>query len=76
MNEHKAVDIVKEVAWNLFVFVLYYAYCFVMILIAHFFLYRFIKSMNWTLRDIALYALIASIVVMTVRIVGLVKKAK
>lgn len=76
MNEHKAVNIVKEVAWNLFVFVLYYAYCFVMLLIAHFLLYRFIKSMNWTLRDIALYALIASIVVMTVRIVGLVKKAK
>lgn len=76
MNEHKAVDIVKEVAWNLFVFVLYYAYCFVMLLIAHFLLYRFIKSMNWTLRDIAIYALIASIVVMTVRIVGLVKKAK
>lgn len=76
MNEHKAVDIVKEVAWNLFVFVLYYAYCFVMLLIAHFLLYRFIKSMNWTLRDIAIYALIASIVIMTVRIVGLVKKAK
>lgn len=76
MNEHKAVDIVKEVAWNLFVFVLYYAYCFVMLLIAHFLLYRFIKSMSWTLRDIAIYALIASIVVMTVRIVGLVKKAK
>ncbi len=76
MNEHKAVDIVKEVAWNLFVFVLYYAYCFVMLLIAHFLLYRFIKSMNWTLRDIAIYALIASIVIMTVRIVGSVKKAK
>ncbi len=76
MHEHKPLDVVKEVVWNLFVYVLYYVYCFIMLLITHFILYRFIKSMNWTVRDIAVYAFAASTVMMAVRIVGKVRKKK
>ena len=76
MNEHKSSDIVREVVWNLFVYVLYYIYCFVMLLIVHFLLYRFIPAMNWTLKNIAIYALIASTVMMVVRIVGLIRKKR
>ena len=68
MREYKPLDIVKEVVWNLFIYVLYYVYCFIMLLIAHFILYRVIKSMDWTLRDIAGYAMVASTVMMIVRI--------
>lgn len=76
MQEYKPIDIVKEVVWNLFIYVLYYAYCFVVLLIAHFVLYRFIKSMHWTLRDIAVYALLVSTGMMAVRIVGKIRKKK
>lgn len=76
MNRIKPFDVVKEVVWNLFVYVLYYIYCFIMLLIIHFILYRFIKSMNWTVRDIAIYAFAASTVMMVVRIVGKVCKRK
>ncbi len=70
MQGYKPRDIVKEVVWNLFIYVLYYVYCFIMLLIVHFILYRFIKSMDWTVRDIAVYAFAASAVMMAVRIVG------
>lgn len=70
MEKYKPMDLVKEVVWNLFVYVLYYAYCFVMLLIVHFLLYRFIPAMQWTLKNIAVYALAAATVVMIVRIAG------
>jgi len=76
MHEYKPLDIIKEVVWNLFIYVLYYMYCFVVLLIAHFILYRFIKSMQWTLRDVAIYALLASTGMMVVRIVGKIRKRK
>ncbi len=76
MHEYKPRDIVKEVVWNLFIYVLYYAYCFIMLLIVHFVLYRFIKAMSWTLRDVAVYALAAATVMMVVRIVGKIWKRK
>lgn len=74
MKEYKPLDIIKEVVWNLFIYVLYYIWCFVMLLIVHFLLYRFIESMKWTVPDIALYALIASTAMMAVRIVGKLRK--
>lgn len=76
MHGYKPRDIVKEVVWNLFVYVLYYAYCFIMLLLVHFMLYRFIKSMHWTVRDIAIYAIVASTVMMAVRIVGRIRKKR
>lgn len=76
MHKYEPIDIVKEVVWNLFIYVLYYAYCFIVLLIAHFILYRFIKAMQWTLRDIVIYALLASTVMMVVRIVGKIRKRK
>ena len=76
MNEHKRQDIVKEIVWNLFVYALYYVYCFVMLLIVHFVLYRFISAMNWTLKTIAVYALAAATVMMAVRIVGLIRRRR
>ena len=74
MNEKKPLDIVKEVAWNLLVYVLYYIYCFVMLMIFHFIAYRVIDSLDWEIRDIAAYALIAATIAMIVRIIRLVRK--
>lgn len=76
MNGHRRLDIVKEIAWNLLVYVLYYAYCFVMLLIFHFFAYRFIDGLDWTLRTIAVYAFAAATVIMAVRIVRLIMKGR
>ncbi len=76
MQEHKSPDVIKKVVWNLFVYVLYYVYCFIMLLIVHFILYRFIKSMDWTVRDIAVYAFGASTVMMAVRIAGWIFRRK
>ena len=61
MHEYRPFDVVKEVVWNLFVYVLYYIYCFVMLLLVHFMLYRFIKSMQWTVRDIAVCAVCGNV---------------
>ncbi len=74
MHEYRPFDVVKEVVWNLFVYVLYYIYCFVMLLLVHFMLYRFIKPMQWTVRDIAVYALCAATLIMAVRIGGRIRK--
>ncbi len=45
-----------------------------MLLLVHFMLYRFIKSMQWTVRDIAVYALCAATLIMAVRIGGRIRK--
>lgn len=74
MKEYKPLDIIKEVVWNLFIYVLYYIWCFVMLLIIHFLFYRLIPAMKWTVPDIALYALIASTAMMAVRIAGKLRK--
>lgn len=71
--KHKRLDIVKEVAWNLVIYVLYYIYCIVILLIFHLLAYRFLE-LEWTLRTIAGYAFIAATVMMAARIIGLVKK--
>lgn len=73
MDRHKRIDLVKEIAWNLVVYVMYFLYCFVMLLIFHFLAYRFIK-LDWSLKTIGVYALVVSTVMMAVRIVRLIKK--
>lgn len=74
MNEKKPIDIVKEVVWNLVVYVLYYIYSFVVLMIFHFCTYRFIESIDWTVPEIAQYALLPATIAMVVRIIGLIKK--
>ncbi|MBQ9120498.1 MAG: hypothetical protein IJY09_10690 [Lachnospiraceae bacterium] len=75
MNERTPLDMVKEIAWNLLVYVLYYIYSFVVLMIFHFCAFRVLK-LEWTVPDIVKYALVAATVAMVVRIARLIFRKK
>lgn len=74
MDRKKPLDVVKEVVWDLVLYALYYAYSFFILILFHFFTYRFIDSLDWTLRTIASYAFVGATVMIGFRIVRQVKK--
>ncbi len=73
MNEKKPIDFVKELVWSLLMYVLYFVWCFVMLMLFHFFAFR-VLELDWEVRDIAIYALVAATVLMIGRIVRLIRK--
>lgn len=79
MKEHKPIDLVKEIAWNLLIYVLYYIWSFIVLLIFHFLTYRNLLRLlqvQWTVKTIAVYALVMSTVMMIVRVAGLIRKSR
>lgn len=67
MGDHKKLDSLKEIIWNLLIYVLYYGYCVVILLFFHLLTYSFIHW-NWTIQKILIYALIGSTGMMLVRL--------
>ncbi len=73
MNDHKKIDTIKEIVWNLLVYVVYFGYCTVMLLLFHLLTYS-ILHLQWTIKTILILGLIGSTIMMLIRLIRRVGK--
>lgn len=73
--KHSKFDIIKEIIWTLFLYVLYYGYCFVMLMLIHLITYS-IFDLNWTIKTILIAAFAGSTFMIGYRVIRLNLKKK